>query len=153
MRRSLAGLAALLLTLGGTSHAQVPPPVTKFGVLPAAIGVLDSLARTSWSLRLETAGCVERYAVAHDTLLIAEIGPAHYARSDSMSIVTADSTGICPPGVPSVHTHLAGLSNPLPSPIDSMTARRMGVWSLVLAVDSTQWRLVLYGGRPSPTPH
>jgi hypothetical protein len=151
MHRLLARAAlAALFACGHLSpaYAQRVPPVNIVGVSVLATHFLDSLAHESRVRRVETADCVVRYAVMHDTLLVSTVEGAAYVHGDSAHVYSYGP--ICPLGVPAVHTHLLPNIDPRPSAIDSASARVGGIWSLVLVVQDTSWRLLIYGGVPSP---
>lgn len=130
-----------------SAAAQMTPPVSRMQLSPQASRFLDSLANEAREQRIENGACVTKYAVRDSTIWLEELGPAHYVRADSVTI-WADSTqtypGICPMGVPSIHSHVAFRGLTPPSDIDRETARRRGMWNLLLSVRENGWLVVLY---------
>lgn len=130
-------MAALLSA--NTVTAQTPVLLSA-----RAVHVLDSLASTSRSARVETAACVTGFTA--DPFVISQLGPASYIAADSVSMHAKSSTGLCAVGVPTVHTHVAknGILM-MPSEIDLASKLRSGApFALIVAVTDSAWHLVLY---------
>lgn len=123
--------------------AQTPPPVQHVRLSLEAARFLDSLADDAREHRIENGGCLAAYAVDDSTLVVTRFTAASYQRADSVSIV-ASQPGICPVGVPVVHSHVAYGGNIPASEVDRTTARLRGTWNLLLNVVENGWLLRIY---------
>lgn len=143
MKRVLFALALIVTTTG----AQTPPPVTQMVMSPQASRFLDSLANDAREHRVENGACVTSYAVRDSVLWLDALGPATYARADSITIWTdtaAKYPGICPPGLPSIHSHVIRGGSTPPSDTDKRTAQLRGMWNLLLSVRMNGWLIFVY---------
>lgn len=142
---TLAALLPLGCTFAATLIAQTPPPITRMVLSPQASRFLDSLANDARENRRENGGCIGAYAVRDSVIHVERIDAASYATADSVSIGVASGTvGICPEGVPTIHSHVAWQGKTPPSQIDRETARYRGTWNALLSVRENGWLLVIY---------
>lgn len=129
------------------ASAQTTPPIAKLELSTQATKFLDSLALDARTHRVENGACITSYAVRDSTLWIDALGPAHYMRADSITI-WGDSTqhypGICPMGIPSIHSHVSNGGLTPPSDIDRRTAAMRGMWNALLQVRANGYLLFIY---------
>jgi hypothetical protein len=119
-----------------------PPPVVTLAVAPPAKQFLDSLADDSRTNYVETAGCITGYAVVGDTLVLGRLEGASYDHADSVNIWSF--TPLCPPGVPTIHSHILPRVWAPASRTDSLTSARVGTWAIILVVQDSGWRIIVY---------
>lgn len=142
MRAARYVLALVVLLVPGL-RAQSTPPVNRLIVGPQAARFLDSLVLDAREHRTENGGCVSGYEVSDSVLTVTRVIGATYLKADSMTIA-ADAPGICPPGMPTIHTHVAFRGLSLPSDTDYNTGRLRGMWNLLLQARENGWLLFLY---------
>lgn len=133
MLKSLARfafIAAALVLVSSAVSGQTPNTIR---LSPQAVHVLDSIATAARVKRVETAACVNEFTL--DPLTIDVLGPATYVFADSISINTKTGTGLCPLGVPTIHTHVAYGGVAQASEVDVRQKFRDGVpFALILVV-------------------
>lgn len=141
MRRTAFVVFGLVMLASGVVCAQAPPPINTVVVEGQARRFLDSLAQDARANRIENAGCLTRYAVRGNTLIVEELRPAVYVYADSVAIYA--HAQICAQGVPSIHTHVAYDGWPHPSDTDLNTNAVRGIWGLLLSVRNNNYTFVL----------